>query len=98
MLAERLPAEQALEWGLINRLYDDNDALLAGAMAIARKLAHGPKSLGMIRQLYWASWHNAYEQQVDMEARFQAAAGRTRDNAEGMRAFLEKRDPTFTGE
>ena len=39
MLAERLPAEQAMEWGLVNRLYDDNEQLMAGTMEIARKLA-----------------------------------------------------------
>ena len=97
LLAERLPAEQALEWGLINRVYDDNEALLTGAAEIATKLAHGPKSLGMIRKMFWDTWHNAYEQQLDLEARMQAAAGATQDSAEGRAAFLEKRKPDFKG-
>ena len=97
LLAERLPAEQAFEWGLVNRLYDDNDALLDGALEIARKLARGPKSLGMIRRAYWDSWHNDYERQIDLEARLQAEAGRTSDHGEGVRAFLQKRDPKFKG-
>ena len=97
LLAERLPAEQAFEWGLVNKLYDDNELLMEGAMAIARKLARGPKSLGMIRKAYWDSWHNDYERQIDLEARLQAAAGRTADHAEGVTAFIEKRDPEFKG-
>lgn len=97
LLAERLPAEKAEAWGLVNRVFDDNAALMEGAMAIARKLANGPASLAMIRKAYWATWHNAYEQQLDLEARLQAQAGATRDHAEGVRAFLEKRDPQFNG-
>ena len=97
LLAERLPAEQALEWGLINRVYDDNESLMSGAGEIARKLAAGPRSLGMIRKMYWDTWHNAYEQQLDLEARMQESAGATLDSAEGRAAFLEKRQPNFKG-
>ena len=97
LLAERLPAGKALEWGLINRVYEDNESLMAGAGEIARKLAAGPKSLGMIRKMYWDTWHNAYEQQLDLEARMQASAGATKDSAEGRAAFLEKRQPNFKG-
>ena len=97
LLAERLPAEKAHDWGLVNRVFDDNEALLQGAMELATRLANGPASLALIRKAYWATWHNAYEQQLDLEARLQAQSGRTRDYAEGVRAFLEKRDPDFTG-
>ena len=90
LLAERLPAEQALEWGLINRVFED-DELLDGAMTIARRLADGPKSLGLIRKAYWASYSNS------LEARLQTEAGRTSDHKEGVQAFLEKRTANFTG-
>ena len=97
LLAERLPAEKAEQWGLVNRVFDDNAALMDGAHAIAEQLANGPRSLALIRRLYWATWHNAYEQQLDLEARLQAEAGRSQDHAEGVRAFFDKRDPRFVG-
>lgn len=98
LLAERLPAEKAFEWGLVNRVFDDVEALLEGAMAIARRLADGPRSLALIRRAYWNTWHNAFEQQLDLEARLQNEAGRTADFAEGVQAFLEKRPARFKGE
>ena len=98
LLAERLPAEKAERWGLVNRVFDDNAALLDGALALAERLANGPRSLALMRRLYWATWHNAYEQQLDLEARMQAEAARTQDHAEGVKAFFDKRDPQFAGE
>src|SRR5262245_10982687 len=98
LLAERLPAQKAYEWGLVNRLYDDNAALMEGAMGIARQLANGPRSLALIRRAYWATWTNAYEQQLDLEARLQNEAGRSVDFREGVAAFLEKRDAKFKGQ
>lgn len=98
MLAERLPAEKAHEWGLVNRLFDDPGQLMTGAREIAAKLAKGPRSLGLIRKAYWATWSNSYEQQLDLEARLQMEAGRSADFREGVKAFLEKRDARFTGE
>ena len=98
MLAEKLPAEQAYEWGLVNRLYDDNEALMEGAMHLARRLADGPRSLALIRRAYWNTWHNAFEQQLDLEARLQSEAGASADAREGIRAFLQKRPAQFKGE
>ena len=98
LLAEKLPAEKALDWGLVNRLYDDEEALMAGAMTIARQLANGPRSLGLIRRAYWESTRNSYEQQIDLEARLQTEAGRTGDFREGVSAFLAKRPAEFKGQ
>lgn len=96
MLAERLPAAKALDWGLINRMVAD-DQLVDEAMGIARKLADGPRSLALIRKAYWQTWSNSYETQLDLEARLQNEAGRSVDFKEGVSAFLEKRDAEFQG-
>lgn len=97
MLAERLSAEKAMEWGLVNRLFDDPVALMNGAMELATRLANGPRSIALIRRLYWATWNNSYEQQLELEAQMQDIAGASTDFAEGVSAFLEKRDAQFTG-
>ena len=97
MMAERLPADTAHEWGIVNRLYEDNDELMEGAMSIARQLANGPRSIALIRKAYWNTWHNSFEQQLDLEAQLQNEAGRSQDFSEGVKAFLEKRDAEFQG-
>lgn len=96
LLAERLPAETALLWGLVNRMEED-DALMPKAMELARSLAAGPKSLGLIRQMYWEGMDNSYGKQLDLEAKLQSQAGMTRDFEEGVAAFREKRHAKFSG-
>jgi len=97
LLGEKLPAEKALEWGLVNRVYPDGD-LLDQAMTLAHELAHGPTvALGLIRGLYWDSPMNSYEEQLDAERRAQKEAGRAEDFSEGVSAFLQKRKAEFKG-
>lgn len=96
MLAERLPAQTALEWGLVNRVVEDGE-LMTEAHAIAKRLADGPRSLGLIRQAYWETYTNSYSEQFELEIQLQMQAQVSSDNAEGVRAFLEKRKPQFTG-
>jgi 2-(1,2-epoxy-1,2-dihydrophenyl)acetyl-CoA isomerase len=96
LLAERLPAETAWQWGLINRVYEDG-ALMDEALALAGRLAQGPASLALTRRLYWESPHNAFERQIDLERQMQQHAGQTEDFKEGLTAFLQKRPAHFQG-
>lgn len=97
LLGEKLPAETALAWGLVNRVFDD--AALAGeAKTLALNLATGPTvALGLIRNLYWDSTENSFEDQLNLEYRSQRIAGRTADFKEGVTAFLDKRPAQFRG-
>lgn len=95
LLAERLTAEKALEWGLINQVHDD-DKLLGAAIALATDLTTRPAAtLKLIRQAFWNSLDNSYEEQLELEAQLQTAAGKAGDYIEAVRAFREKREPKF---
>ena len=97
LLGERLPAEKALEWGLVNRVFDDA-ALAEETKKLAHDLANGPTvALAMIRRLYWDSENNSFEEQLDLEQQLQRVAGRTEDFKEGVGAFLEKHPAKFKG-
>ena len=97
LMGEKLPAETALEWGLVNRVYDDA-ALMEEALKLAHELANGPTvALSLIRKLYWDSPENTYEEQLNLEFQLQKTAGATEDFKEGVTAFLEKRPARFKG-
>jgi 2-(1,2-epoxy-1,2-dihydrophenyl)acetyl-CoA isomerase len=97
LMGERLPAQKALEWGLVNRVYDDA-ALMDETMKLARELADGPTiALSLIRRLYWESSDNSFEDQLDLEQQMQRRAGAAEDFKEGVSAFLEKRPAKFKG-
>ena len=97
LLAEPLGAETALAWGMINRVVEDG-VLMDAAMEMARRLAAGPVSLGMIRKLYWEGLENSYPAQLELEANMQIQAGLSADHAEGVAAFREKRSAQFMGQ
>jgi 2-(1,2-epoxy-1,2-dihydrophenyl)acetyl-CoA isomerase len=96
-LGDKLPATKALEWGMI---YDvvPPAALFDRATALARQLAMMPtRALGLIKRAMNAALANDLAGQLALEGELQGEAGRTADYAEGVRAFLEKRKPSYTG-
>ncbi|MEP9350734.1 2-(1,2-epoxy-1,2-dihydrophenyl)acetyl-CoA isomerase PaaG [Xanthobacter sp. KR7-225] len=97
LLAEPLAAETAAEWGLIWKVVDDA-ALLDEARALTSRLATQPtQGLALTKAALNASGGNSLDAQLDLERDLQREAGRTPDYREGVRAFMEKRAPNFTG-
>lgn len=97
ILAEPLPAEKAESWGLIWKAVDD-DKFEAEVAAVAAKLAKAPTyAIGLAKKAIAAAASNTLAQQLDLERDLQRLAGASHDAKEGVRAFLEKRAPQFTG-
>jgi 2-(1,2-epoxy-1,2-dihydrophenyl)acetyl-CoA isomerase len=97
MLADKLPAEKAAEWGLIWQVVEDAE-LVATVDKLATQLAGMPtKALVRTRQAMHAAPTHTLEQQLSMEGGFMRELGWSPDFAEGVAAFMEKRAPRFTG-
>ena len=94
---DTIDAATAMEWGLINEIVAPEDlAEVAGAWG--QRLASGPTTaLSLIKHLLDSSSNASFEDAIEAEARAQHIAYTTSDMAEGMTAFLERREPRFTG-
>jgi len=98
LMAERISAQEAAEWGLIWRCVDD-DALAATVNEAAATLVALPASaLAMTKRLIRAGGSLTLDQQLDLERDLQRELGRTSDFREGISAFLQKRTPQFNRE
>lgn len=97
LLGEKITAAQALEWGLLWAVVED-EKLPEEAFALASRLAAGPtRALGLCRRLLRVSDGNDLATQLGLEAKTQGIAAGTEDAVEGIRAFLEKRPARFKG-
>jgi 2-(1,2-epoxy-1,2-dihydrophenyl)acetyl-CoA isomerase len=97
LLGERVPAAQALEWGLVNWVHPD-DRLIGEAEALTAHLAKGPtRSYAGTKRALNRMLYPDLDGQLDLEAEIQHDLARTDDFLEGVSAFVEKREPAFSG-
>jgi 2-(1,2-epoxy-1,2-dihydrophenyl)acetyl-CoA isomerase len=97
LLGERVPARQALDWGLANEVVAD-DLLAERTEDLVARLAAGPtQAYGLAKTALNETLYAGLAEQLKLEARLQDRAAATADHRSAVEAFLEKRSPAFTG-
>ena len=97
LLGETFDAATALSLGLVDFVVPD-DAVPSEAARIAKELATGPtEAFGAIKRLFAQTHDRSFESQLEEEAQTLATISKTADAREGVKAFVEKRKPVFTG-
>lgn len=98
LLAEPLPARDALTAGLVAEVVPDDDLDARVEAVLARLVTGPPLAHAATKRAINATTLGGLEDALQREARGQVILSRTRDAAEGIGAFVEGRRPTFTGE
>jgi 2-(1,2-epoxy-1,2-dihydrophenyl)acetyl-CoA isomerase len=93
----RLPAAEALDWGLVSEVVPDDELGERAAGRAADLAALPTRGIALSKRLFDHAEHSTLEEQLELEAQLQAAATQTADFREGVAAFLEKREPRFEG-
>lgn len=97
MTAEKVTADEALQLGLVFKVFHD-ESFAADAFRFTEGLAAMPtRGLGLTKRLLNAGLDNSLDEQLDLEEQIQAEAASTEDHKEGVEAFLQKRQPKFNG-
>ena len=97
MTGEAVSAEKAETLGMIYAVYEDSE-FETSAMNLADTISSMPtKGLGYTKKLLSQTFNNSLEDQLSLEAETQAMSASSKDHQEGIKAFMEKRTPQFTG-
>ncbi|MDX9839744.1 MAG: enoyl-CoA hydratase-related protein, partial [Azoarcus sp.] len=97
LTGDMIDAQTALAWGLVTEVVPVAE-LEAAAMSLARRMASNPShGLRLTKRLLREGQHMRLDSLLELSAAFQALAHHTEDHTEAVAAFLEKRDPEFTG-
>ena len=97
MLGDKISAEEAEKMGMIYKMIS-LESFEEEVNKLAIKLANMPtKALGLIKELFNSSMTNDLESQLALESKLQIEAASSNDYAEGVAAFIEKRQPNFKG-
>lgn len=97
MSGDAVPAGQACEWGMIWKVFED-DELMNEANKMLEQFSRAPTfGLGLMKQVLHASHDNTLDEQLNLERDMQRRAGRSLDYSEGVAAFLGKRTPSYKG-
>jgi 2-(1,2-epoxy-1,2-dihydrophenyl)acetyl-CoA isomerase len=96
-LGDKLSAEEAQRWGLVNRVVAAEE-LAAATRDLALRLANLPtRAIGLTKRALNKAWTATLDEQLETEAFLQQTAGNTADHREGVMAFVEKRKARYVG-
>ncbi len=98
LTGETFGAAEALAWGLVSRVVPDAELMVAAREVADKIAANPPHAVRMTKRLLREGQVSTLANILEMSAAMQSLAHATRDNDEAMDAFLERREPRFTGE
>ncbi|MBI1185421.1 2-(1,2-epoxy-1,2-dihydrophenyl)acetyl-CoA isomerase [bacterium] len=96
-MGNKVSAQQALEWGMVNRVVPEEELDNEVAKVVDYYKNAPTKAIGLMKSMLNKSYHSDLEEMLQYEAYCQEIAGNSNDYKEGVTAFVEKRKPQFKG-